>query len=288
MTVTKPNIEHTYVIDWHTARWGRGKVAPAPEFVVIHFTGSGGDGGSAFTTYNNWLARSKSERGNAHYIVDAGGIYECVDPKKYSCQYACAAKPCDAHIQYYTQGNGHPSQYACSHIKLAGNFNTINIETCSAKRTPVSGRPNAYMDTDFYFPDTTYENLVALTSWLLDEFGIPISNLIMHHHISGKLCPAMWCNNDDAFNGWFAFKNDVATVLNKPVTVGDLPKPSGGGTESGTEMTGTVFVAKGSPIYMSAGGIVIGYITSDTSLEYKYIRDGYYYTNIGYVKPTRE
>lgn len=278
MTAEKPSISHKYTIDWNIARWGRGKVAPAPEFVVIHFTGSGGDGGSAKNIYNGWVSRDKKERANTHYLVDAGGIYECVDPKKYSCQFACASRQCVEHMKFYT------SKYSGTYNKLAGNFNTINIEACSAKRTPVSRRPNAYMDTDFYFPDRTYKNLVALTSWLLDEFGIPISNLIMHHHISGKLCPAMWCNNDGAFNGWFAFKNDVATVLNKAEAPGDLPRPSGDGTESGTRMDGRIRVSRGTAIYMSPHGIVIGYISEDQSLEYRFVRDGYYYTDEGYIK----
>jgi N-acetylmuramoyl-L-alanine amidase CwlA len=283
MTVEKPSIRHTYSIDWHIARWGRGKVAPAPEFVVIHFTGSG-NGWNAADTYKSWLKRPKASRGNTHYIVDSGGIYECVDPKKYSCQYACASKACDDHMKFYEKANGHPSPYACTHLRLAGNVNTINIEACSSKRTPVSGRPNAYMDTDFYFPNETYSNLVALTAWLLDEFGIPLRNLIMHHHISGKLCPAMWCNNDGAFDGWLAFKNDVAAIVNKPTVVEDLPEPSGSGTESGTDVAGTVRVSRGDSIYMSPGGIVVGYFDTDKTLNYTFARDGYYYTDEGYVK----
>lgn len=284
MTVQKPDIRHTFSIDWHIARWGRGKVAPAPEFVVIHFTGSGGSGGSAAATYKEWSLRKKSERGNCHYLVDASGIYECVDPKTYSCKHACAARLSENHMQYYIEGNGHPSQYAGTHLKLAGNYNTINIEACSGKRTPVSGRPNAYMDTDFYFPDATYSNMVALSAWLLEEFSIPLGNLIMHHNISGKLCPAMWCNNDGAFNGWLAFRNDVATVLNKPIMAPDLPVPDGVGTSSGTDISGTIFVKQGDPIYMCPGGIVTGYIDSDRELEYTFAQDGYYYTRYGYVR----
>lgn len=284
MTVKKPSIQHTFTINWHIAPWGRGKVAPAPEYVVIHFTGSGGDGGSAISTYRDWATRPEDRRCNSHYLVDAGGIYECVNPKKYSCQFACAARTSDEHIAYYRAGNGEPSKYARTHISLAGNHNTINIEACSAKRTPVSRRPDAYMDPDFYFPDATYSNLVALTSWLLDEFGIPLSNLIMHHNISGKLCPAMWCNSPAAFNGWAAFKADVATVLNRPGSVSDLPRPSGGGTAGGTEISGLVPVKRGDPIYMNPGSIVIGYFAEDKVLRYSFARGGYYYTDEGYVK----
>lgn len=284
MTVKKPNIQHTFTIDWHVIRWGRGKVAPAPEYVVIHFTGSGGDGGSAISTYKQWAMQPNNKKCNAHYIIDASGIYECVDPKKYSCQYACAAKESTEHLQYYFAANGKKSPQACTHIKLAGNYNTINIEVCSAKRTPVSKRPDAYLDTDFYFPDATYTNLVSLTSWLLDEFGLPLGNLIMHHNISGKLCPAMWCNNDSAFNGWNAFRADVANVLNRPVLASNIKPQNTAGTASGTDISGTISVRKGDPIYMSPGSIIVGYFTVDKTLHYSFSRNGYYYTDEGYVK----
>ena len=97
MTVQKPALIHMFRIDWHLAKWGKGKVAPAPEYVVVHFTGS--DDGTAIGTYKDWLTRKKSERGNSHYLVDASGIYECVDPKKYSCQFACASKRSESHIR---------------------------------------------------------------------------------------------------------------------------------------------------------------------------------------------
>ncbi len=285
MAVEKPSIKSLYTIDWHTARWGRGKIAPAPEYVVVHFTGSGGNGGSAAQTYKNWLARPINSRCNAHYIVDAGGIYECVDPKKYACLYACAAAPAESHIQAYIDRNGEASPQACSHIKVAGNYNTINIEACSAKRTPVSRRPDAYMDTDFYFPDDTYRNLVSLAAWLLDSFSIRLTNLIMHHNISGKLCPAMWCNSKEAFNGWTAFKNDVAQVLNNKASARNLPKPSGAGTDSGTGATGTINVREGDPFYMYPdGSFILGYSATDQSLEYTFISGDMYYTSQGYVK----
>lgn len=277
MAVRKPNILRLFSIDWHISRWGKGKNARAPEYVVVHFTGSGGRGGSAIATYKDWLSREKSKRGNSHYIVDATGIYEGVDPKKYACMFACAAKE---HKQSTALFKGSRS---CDHIKVAGNYNTINIEACSAKRTPVRKSPDQYMDPDFYFPNDTYRNLVELVAWLLDDFGIPLTNLIMHHQISGKLCPAMWCNSTEAYAGWDSFKEDVAKVLNKPIMAPDLPLPSGKGTETGTNMSGTIQVKKGDPIYMNPGGIVIGYISEDKSLQYKFIREEYYYTDEGYV-----
>lgn len=279
MTVQKPSISHSFSIDWGIKQWGRGKMAPAPEYVVVHFTGSGGKGGTALNTYKDWLSREKKARCNTHYIVDASGIYEGVDPKKYGCLYATGSKPSEEHISFYPD-----SPMACSHIRLAGNFNTINIEACSAKRSPVSRRRDAYMDTDFYFPDATYTNLVSLASWLLDEFGIPLSNLIMHHQITGKLCPAMWCNNPEAFSQWSAFKSDVATVLNKSTTPDELPAPEGPASGSGGA-SGTIDVKAGTPYYMDPEGMVIlGYIESDRTLEYTSVKGDMYYTGAGYVQ----
>lgn len=279
MTVKKPSIKHLFTIDWNTKRWGKGKMAPAPEYVVIHFTGSGGKGGSAVGVYKDWLTREKKTRCNSHYIVDATGIYEGVDPKKYGCLAATGSKPSDEHIAFYPG-----SKLACSHLKVAGNYNTINIETCSAKHSPVSRRRDAYMDTDFYFPDKTYKNLVALVSWLLDEFSIPMPNLIMHHQITGKLCPAMWCNNDGAFAGWTAFRNDVAQVLNKSPTVDDLPAPTGDNTENDGH-SGTINVKRGTPYYMDADGVImLGYIDADRTLNYTAVKGDMYYTTEGYVR----
>ena len=78
MTVEKPSIRHAFSIDWHTQRWGRGKMAPAPEYVVVHFTGSGGKGGSALGVYKDWAAREKKTRCNAHYIIDATAAPICM------------------------------------------------------------------------------------------------------------------------------------------------------------------------------------------------------------------
>lgn len=279
MTVKKPNILHAFSIDWHTQRWGRGKMAPSPEYVVVHFTGSGGKGGSAMGIYRDWLAREKSRRCNAHYIVDASGIYEGVDPKKYGCLAATGSRPSKEHISFFPD-----SPLACSHINVAGNYNTINIEACSAKRSPVSRRKNAYMDNDFYFPDGTYSNLVSLVSWLLDDFGIPLANLIMHHQITGKLCPAMWCNSKDAINQWNLFKLDVARVLNKAPSADELPPPTGPGSESGGD-TGTISVKRGTPYYMDPEGMVmLGYIESDAILRYTAVKGDMYYTTEGYIK----
>ena len=279
MTVARPDIRREFTIDWHIQRWGRGNMAPAPEYVVIHFTGTGGSGGSARGVYADWASREKRLRCNSHYIVDASGIYECVDPKKYGCRAATGSKPCEEHIRFFPD-----SPLSCSHAGIAGNYNTINIEACSAKRSPVSRRRDAYMDDDFYFPDATYRNLVALAAWLLDEYGISPTNLIMHHQITGKLCPAMWCNSLGAINGWTAFKNDVVQVLNKAPTADDLPAPSGAGSESAGN-SGTIRVKKGTPYYMDAeGAVMLGYIQSDMELRYTEIRGSMYYTEEGYVK----
>jgi hypothetical protein len=106
----------------------------------------------------------------------------------------------------------------------------------------------------------------------------------MHHQITGKLCPAMWCNNDGAFAGWTAFRNDVAQVLNKSPTVDDLPAPTGDNTENDGH-SGTINVKRGTPYYMDADGVImLGYIDADKTLNYTAVKGDMYYTTEGYVR----
>ncbi|MDO5828670.1 MAG: hypothetical protein Q4Q25_00825, partial [Methanocorpusculum sp.] len=101
------------------------------------------------------------------------------------------------------------------------------------------------------------------------------------------LCPAMWCNSENAYSGWTAFKIDVSTVLNKAQSVNDLAAPTGPGSYAATFMPGTVYVSKGDPVYLSPGGITIGFIPQDMSIEYTYTDSGYFYTRYGYVRSGR-
>lgn len=56
------------------------------------------------------------------------------------------------------------------------NSNTISIECC-------------HPDDSGEFTSATYESLVRLTRWLMEEYGLDTSQVIRHYDVTGKLCP---------------------------------------------------------------------------------------------------
>ena len=77
------------------------------------------------------------------------------------------------------------------------NKDTISIEVCHPDET---GK----------FNEKTYNSVIKLTAWLLNETGLGADNVIRHYDVTGKLCPIYYVNNPDK---WDAFKKDVKTSL---------------------------------------------------------------------------
>ncbi|MGN0492625.1 MAG: N-acetylmuramoyl-L-alanine amidase family protein [Acutalibacteraceae bacterium] len=79
------------------------------------------------------------------------------------------------------------------------NSDTISIEVCHPDDT---GR----------FNDDTYNAVIKLASWLLNELGLDESAVIRHYDITGKLCPLYYVEHEDA---WNQMKKDIGTKLNE-------------------------------------------------------------------------
>ena len=77
------------------------------------------------------------------------------------------------------------------------NNDTISIEVC-------------HPDDTGKFNDTTYNAVIKLTAWLLNELGLDESAVIRHYDITGKLCPLYYVENEDA---WNQMKKDIGTKL---------------------------------------------------------------------------
>lgn len=75
------------------------------------------------------------------------------------------------------------------------NNDTISIEVC-------------HPDDTGKFNDATYNAVIKLTAWLLNEFGLDESAVIRHYDITGKLCPLYYVENEDA---WNQMKKDIGT-----------------------------------------------------------------------------
>lgn len=101
----------------------------------------------------------------------------------------------------------------------ATNKNTINIEICSNK---VNKKSLLASDTDWYFTEAELDNTRELVKYLMKKYNIPIERVIMHHTVTGKLCPAMWTHNETELKGYYDFlksiDNTVESTIIPPTT----------------------------------------------------------------------
>lgn len=67
----------------------------------------------------------------------------------------------------------------------AMNCRSIGIEMCSRKDE--NGK--------YYIPEKTVQKAVELTAHLMKKHNIPISNVIRHYDVTGKVCPAPFVEN---------------------------------------------------------------------------------------------
>ena len=56
----------------------------------------------------------------------------------------------------------------------------------------------------------------------MKKYNIPIERVIMHHTVTGKLCPAMWTHNEIELKGYYDFlksiDNTVESTIIPPTT----------------------------------------------------------------------
>lgn len=265
------NIRVTHRLWANISRWGR----LSPKYLVVHFTSGIGDSADS-TRAMNRIYRTYVDRGsNAHYMVGRDEIWEMVDPHTYYTKYSCgspvgrknACKIPDWGVTAYK------GPLSMSHAGLAGHTNTINVEVCSCKNGPKRCSP---MDDGWYFHPDTYGNAVNLFAWLCEEFGIKVSDIIMHNQVTGKLCPAMWCNRDGAEAQFEQFKQDVGALLNE-APVPEPPMAPAGGMVSVS--AGTLFYAR-----PDTDGIVLAQAKADMTMEYTIKNGLFVYTDMGWTQ----
>lgn len=139
------------------------------KYIVLHFTANNGDTAKNNVDYFNGAYRGAS----AHFFCDPNEIWQNVSLSNTA--WHCGA-----------------STYYCS----CRNSNSIGIEMCSKINS--SGT--------YYFEQGTLNNAAALTRWLMEEYGIPIENVIRHYDVTHKWCPGPWVDDPSQFT---AFKQLV-------------------------------------------------------------------------------
>lgn len=138
------------------------------QYIVIHYFG-----GLASAEQTCAYFKSVNRRASAHYFVDGGGVYQCVEDKYAS--WHCG-----------DSGIG-------THKSRCNNANSIGIEVRPYK---VSTATMSAGDKDWYFDSKTVDNLVELVKSLMDKHGIDIDHVIRHYDVTAKLCPRPWVGDD--------------------------------------------------------------------------------------------
>lgn len=175
------------------------------EYLVIHYTaGKTSNIGSAMAICN-WFSKDQAQA-SADFAVDDKEIVQYnPDIKNRYC--------------WAVGGNKYPNPTTSEGAKLYGkatNQNCINIEICSSK---INKNTMSAEDTDWYFTDVVIDNAIKLARYLMKEYKIDINHVIMHHHITGKICPNPFCVNESRLQKWYDFKkrlsdeNTNATVV---------------------------------------------------------------------------
>ena len=77
------------------------------------------------------------------------------------------------------------------------NDDTISIECC-------------HPDDSGEFTSATYESLVRLTRWLMEEYGLDTSQVIRHYDVTGKICPKYFVDYPEK---WEDFHKDVKKAI---------------------------------------------------------------------------
>lgn len=147
-------------------------------YLAIHYTaGSRSTAGSARAVHKVFTSRSAS----ADFAVDDKEILQFnADPKNYYC-WAVGDKK-------------NPGTGGASLNGKALNSNTISIEMCSSLDSGTTAAvPN---HSGWHITEATFQNTVRLARHLMKKYNIPLSRVVRHYDITGKLCPGVsgWNN----------------------------------------------------------------------------------------------
>lgn len=80
---------------------------------------------------------------------------------------------------------------------IGENDHSISIECC-------------YLEQDGKFTDATYQSLLKLLGWLMEEYNLDVSDVKRHYDAGGKLCPLYYAEHEDA---WEQLKQDLSNYI---------------------------------------------------------------------------
>lgn len=163
-------------------------------YLVFHYCASGTSKKGTARATAAMFGNPSSRAASADFIVDDAEIVQYNPDIRHRYCYSVGG---EKYKQLYTKE-------AATFYGACKNYNSINVEICNCKKDK-SDMNNAFA-TDWYFTDAALNNAVELGKYLMKEYRIPESRVLMHHHVTGKLCPQPWCLNNSRLDGWYKFK----------------------------------------------------------------------------------
>ena len=197
------------------------------EWIILHYTaGASSKPGRALGCASNF-AKSTREA-SADFICDDRDIVQYNTDLENRYTWAVGGKK-------YAKNS---TTLGARFYGIAKNCNSISIEMCSNKK---STKTLNVTDTDWYFTDETINNAVVLTRYLMDKYNIDINHVIMHHMVTGKVCPQPWCLNEAYLVNWYNFLNKVQkNIIVTPAPTTPTPAPA----PVTTKPTNTSYIVK--------------------------------------------
>lgn len=95
---------------------------------------------------------------------------------------------------------------------MTRNNDSVSIECC-------------YVDENGQFTQETYDSLVHMLAWLVDEYDLNTEDILRHYDCGGKLCPIYYVENEGA---WKQLLQDVETFGEQEAENFDLDKVEAG------------------------------------------------------------
>ena len=151
------------------------------DFIVNHYTAGKGDTAVANCKYFQGANRGAS----AHDFVDENEVVHSV-PYEDTAGHS---------------GVDYSNGTAAYHDKCFNN-NSIGIEMCSD-----------YVDGTYVITQATQDRTIELVKGLMQTYNIPVSNVIRHYDVCGKICPAPFVKHPEQ---WTNFKNSLTNTHTTP------------------------------------------------------------------------
>lgn len=147
------------------------------KYLVIHFTAGTVDNGTAAQANTKYF-KSSYRGASAHYFVDRSkNVYRCVK---------------DNYVSWHCGTTG---SYYHSYCR---NSNSIGIEMCSY-----------YENGEYKFYNETIENALELCRILVNKYNIPKENVLMHWHVTHKVCAMPFMTNNKPNDKWYQFVDNI-------------------------------------------------------------------------------